>query len=106
MPPQFQRRDARFAARRLFRDGVEIVGEWNAQPYKAGELRLIFQQDRKGITRAVARFERRKETFATDIFPPLWSAKLVAICDRGLRLDGWEPTGERYQRQAWHIVFV
>lgn len=67
--------------------------------------RLIFQQDRKGIARAVAHFERRNDAFRIDIFPPLWNAKLVAIGDRGLRLDGWELAGDGYQRQAWHVVY-
>ena len=105
MPAEFQRRDARFAAKRLFRDGVEILREYGGEPYKLGDLRLIFQQDRRGVPRAVAHFERRREAFATDIFPRLWSAKVVAIGNSGLRLDGWEPAGESYRRQAWHVVF-
>ncbi|RPH58484.1 MAG: hypothetical protein EHM89_12295 [Acidobacteria bacterium] len=106
MPAKFDRRIARFAAKRLFRAGVERSDrEVYAQPYTPGALALMFQQDRKGISRPVAHLHQRNEAFTIDLFPPLWSAKLVAIGDHGMRLDGWEPVDDTYQRQGWHIVF-
>jgi hypothetical protein len=106
MPVEFQRRIANFAARRLFLDGVELRDhDWRAQPYKPGSLHLMFQQDRKGVSRAVAHIHQRNGAFTIDLFPPLWSVKIVAITGHGMRLDGWERLGESYQRQAWHIVF-
>ena len=106
MAAEFDRRIAKFAVRRLFCNGIQLRDhDWRAQPYKPGSLHLMFQQDRKGVSRPVAHLHQRNEAFAIDLFPPLWSVKIVAITEHGMRLDGWERLGERYQRQAWHIVF-
>jgi hypothetical protein len=106
MPSGFDRRIAKFAAKRLFRAGIERSDrEVYAQPYTPGALAMMFQQDRKGISRPVAHLHQRNEAFTIDLFPPLWSAKLVAITEHGMRLDGWEASGESYRRQAWHVVF-
>lgn len=102
----FQRRIVSFAARRMFRDGVELADhDYRAQPYEPGTLTLYFQQDRKGVSRAIARFVKLSGANASDVFPPLWSARLIAIGEQGLRLNGWESADDRHQRQAWHVVY-
>lgn len=106
MPNKFQRRIVSFAARRICRDGVELGGDdYRAQSYEPGTLTLYFQRDRKGVPRAVARFVKLTGAHANDVFPPLWNARLIAIGQQGLRLNGWESAGDRHQRQAWHVVY-